>query len=56
MASILCYKCFTRINKLYCIVLYCMVEDIHVWKIGGCTLVVWKSRRVERLKENSMWF
>ena len=31
-----------------------MVEDINVWKIGGCTLAVWNSRRVERLKENSM--
>ena len=26
-----------------------MVEDINVWKNGGCTLVLWKSRRVERL-------
>ena len=32
-----------------------MVADINAWKIGGCTLVLWKSRRVERLKENSMW-
>ena len=33
----------------------CMVEDRNVWKNGECTLVLWKSRRVERLKENSMW-
>ena len=25
-----------------------MVEDINVWNIGGYTLVLWKSRRVER--------